>query len=156
VSGVKFAGTTVVLGLATALASLGVSMAGASGGVTGAAASLVPLLAGAMMLVSVAKLWFEAGGRQGSDGAGSEPLRRTDRLLRGPLKRPAGLRRFLGVAGGLVFPALAVVGTVSDDRGLAASSSVVSLAASIGGELIERYLFFRAVTRPRMPGGQPS
>lgn len=154
VSGVKFAGTTLVLGLATALASLGVSMNGASGGMT----RLVSLTAGTLTLVSAAKLGFEARDRRerGGDDETSEPLRRTARLLRGPLKRPAGLRRYLGVAGGLVLPGVVVVGAVAGDRGVAAAAAVLVMAASTGGELIERSLFFRAVTRPKMPGGLPS
>jgi len=155
-SGVKFAGTTLVLGLATALASLGVSLAGPFGTVPGAVAFLVELVAGSLMLASAAKLWFEAADRVGRDGAWAEPLRRTAWLLRGPLKRPAGLRRFLGATGGLVLPALAVVGTVSGDRGAAVAAALLALAAAVGGELTERYLFFRAVTRPKMPGGLPS
>jgi formate dehydrogenase iron-sulfur subunit len=51
---------------------------------------------------------------------------------------------------------LVVVGTVSGDRGVAAAAAMLVLAATIGGELIERSLFFRAVTRPKMPGGLPS
>ena len=108
------------------------------------------------MLVSAAKLWFEAGDRVERAGTWAEPLRRTAWLLRGPLKRLAGLRRFLGLAGGLVLPALAVVGSVSGDRGAAVAAAILALAAAVGGELTERYLFFRAVTRPKMPGGLPS
>jgi formate dehydrogenase iron-sulfur subunit len=154
VSGVKFAGTTLVLGLATALASLGLSKGLASGGTP----QLVARVAGAMILVSAAKLAFEARDRRNwdEDDAASEPLRRTARLLRGPLKRSAGLRRFLGVAGGMVLPGLVVVGVVSGDRGVAAATASLMMAATIGGELIERSLFFRAVTRLQIPGGRPS
>lgn len=144
-SGVKFAGTTILLGLATALASLAVLRP---------TATLVTLIAGALIVVTVAKLWFESRDRLERDEDG--PLRRTAWLLRGALKRPAGLRRFLGIAGGVILPALAIVGAVSGDSGAVTSSAVLSLAATTGGELIERYLFFRAVTRPKMPGGLPS
>jgi len=144
-SGVKFAGTTILLGLATALASLAVLRP---------TATLVTLIAGALIVVTVAKLWFESRDRLERDEDG--PLRRTAWLLRRALKRPAGLRRFLGIAGGVILPALAIVGAVSGDSGAVTSSAVLSLAATTGGELIERYLFFRAVTRPKMPGGLPS
>jgi Fe-S-cluster-containing dehydrogenase component/DMSO reductase anchor subunit len=149
-SGVKFSGTTLWLGLATALASLDVA------GLPETAARLVPPVAGALMLVSALKLGFEARDRRERDGDASDPLVRTAWLLRVPLKRPAGLRQFLGVAGGLVLPGLVVVGAVSGDRGVAAAAALLVLAASIGGELIERSLFFQAVTRPKMPGGLPS
>jgi hypothetical protein len=49
---------------------------------------------------------------------------------------------------------LVSAGTVSAE--ITAVAGVVVLGASIGGESIERFLFFRAVTRPRMPGGLPS
>ena len=154
-SGVKFAGTTLVLGLATALSSLGVSMSGPPVGTT----RLVVLVAGALTLASAAKLGFEArvtGARGGGDDERFAPLPRTACLLRGPLKRQAGLRRFLGLAGGLVLPGLVVVGTFAGDRGVAAAAALLVLAASIGGELSERSLYFQAVTRPKMPGGLPS
>ena len=34
-----------------------------------------------------------------------------------------------------------------------AAYTILALAASIGGETAERYLFFTAVVRPKMPGG---
>jgi DMSO reductase anchor subunit len=136
--GFKFAGTTVVLGLAAALAG------------TRADSMLFAPLAGALAIATAAKLLFESGDRSGRDG--SEPLRATAALLRGPLKRAYGLRVYLGVMGGLFFPALAVAG----DRGTAVAAAGLALAASVGGELVERSLFFRAVTRPTMPGGLPS
>ena len=144
IGGVKFAGTTVVLGLATGLASLGASRPDAT---------IIPMIAGALMLATAAKLGFESRDRREQDG---EPLRRTAWLLHGPLRRPAGLRCFLGAAGGLVMPALAIAAAVSGDRGAASAAAVLALTASIVGELIERSLFFRAVTRPKMPGGLPS
>jgi hypothetical protein len=67
-----------------------------------------------------------------------------------------GLRRFLGVAGGVVLPALAVVGVAGRDPGATAAASGLALAAAAGGELLERRLFFTAATRPGMPGGLPS
>ncbi len=157
-SGVKFAGTALVLGLATALASLGVASCGGSRGAAESPVSLAPIVAGTLMVASSAKLWWEAGDRRErhEDEVGSEPLRRTAWLLRVPLKRPAGLRRFLGWAGGVVLPALTIAGTLSGDRGAAVAAAVLALSASIGGESIERSLFFRAVTRPKMPGGLPS
>ena len=69
------------------------------------------------------------------------------------LQRPAGLRRLLGVVGGVVLPALAVVAAATANPAVAAAAAVLALAASIAGEMAERYLFFTAVVRPKMPGG---
>ncbi len=106
------------------------------------------------MLLTAAKLIFEVGDYRGRDRC--DALQRTAWLLCGPLKPVAGLRRFLGVMGGLVFPAFTVVAAAGGDRGAAAAAASLALAASLGGEVCERLLFFRAVTRPKMPGGLPS
>jgi len=37
-----------------------------------------------------------------------------------------------------------------------AAAAWLALAAVLGGELAERYLFFAAVVRPKMPGGLAS
>jgi formate dehydrogenase iron-sulfur subunit len=144
-SGLKFAGTTLSLGLAAALVGVAASEP---------AAPLVVMIAVALMAATAAKLWFES--RERIEGEGDGPLRRTAWLLRGPLKRPVGLRNFLGVAGGVALPALAMVGSSSGDRGAVMAAAVLSLAAATASEIIERSLFFRAVTRSKMPGGLPS
>ena len=152
----KFAGTTLVLGLATALASLAISQIGALGGVKERPGYLLPALAGALVLVTLAKLSFEARDQWEGDEDTLESLRRTAWLLRGPLNGVGSLRRAFGVAGGVVLPMLAIAVTLTGGTELAAVSASFSLAASLFGESIERSLFFRAVTRPRMPGGLPS
>jgi Fe-S-cluster-containing dehydrogenase component/DMSO reductase anchor subunit len=152
--GVKFAGTTVVLGLATALAALGIASVECPDLLRGRS-SPWPFWAVAMGLIaaSSAKLWFEARLVRGFACSEVVPLRNTALLLRGALKRPAGLRRFLGLGGGVAMPVLAVVGAGSADAGTTAAAAVLALAASIGGEMAERYLFFTAVVKPKMPGG---
>ncbi len=152
-AGVKFAGTTLVLGLAAALVSVSVSSALA---LNGPAGLLIPVLAGALIAASAAKLWFETGDSRERDETVVEPLRLTAGLLRGPLKRTADFRRWLGVAGGVVVPSLAIAAAAQGGDKVVAALAVVALTASIGGELLERFLFFRAVTRPRMPGALTS
>jgi hypothetical protein len=66
------------------------------------------------------------------------------------------LRRAFGTLGGVVLPALLVAQMLTGDTTMAAASAALSLAASLLGEALERDLFFRAVTRPKMPGGLPS
>lgn len=147
VTGVKFAGTALALGLAAALASLGASCATAPGVVPERTRTTLAAIAAALIAVVSAKLWFEAVAVRDD---------RTGRLLGGPLRRVVGLRRLLGLAGGLALPAMAVVGAWSAAPGMAAGASVLALVASIGGELAERYLFFTTASRPGMPGGLAS
>lgn len=80
----------------------------------------------------------------------SETLERSAQLLRGQLKTDLFWRLLLGGAGGLLLPVLAQ---------LAAPGSPQALAAAVFGglflllsELIERRLFFTAVSPARMPG----
>lgn len=147
-AGIKFAGTAVVLGLATALACVAGTMIRPVN--QAIPSSTLPAIACFLAVASILKLWFESGDRRERDW--STPLGQTARLLRGPLKRVAGCRRFLGVTGGLVLPALAVVGAIGRDPGATCSSAFLALAASVGGELLERSLFFTAVARRKMPG----
>jgi formate dehydrogenase iron-sulfur subunit len=155
-SGVKFAGTTALLGLATALASLGVAVSGVLGGARASAEFLLPFVAGALSLVSAAKLAYEATERRERHETGFDPLRLSARLLRGPLKGQGTLRLVLGLSGGVLLPLLAILGTRLGDGGIAALAAVLAFPLSIAGESIERILFFRAVTPPKMPGGLPS
>jgi len=151
---VKFTGTAVVLGLATVLAALGIAALGHPDILRGPASSW-PLTAVALCLIasSSAKLWFEARLARGFANSELAPLRKTAQLLGGPLQRPAGLRRLLGVVGGVVLPAAAVMGAATLSPGKTAAAAVLALAAAIAGEMAERYLFFTAVVRPKMPGG---
>jgi DMSO reductase anchor subunit len=155
-SGVKFAGTIGVLGLATALASLGISKTGLLGGATESGRLFLPVIAVALAIATAAKLLYEALDTRDKLGAPSEPLRQTARLLRGPLKRNRKRRVLLGFSGGIVIPLLLFVSAGAVSAGITAVAAVAALAGSIGGEVLERFLFFRAVTRPRMPGGLPS
>jgi hypothetical protein len=147
-SGIKFAGTTVVLGLAATLAGLGLTGMGQPA--SDSSLDTLPILALALGLATIIKLAFEARDRRAPDDR--SPLGHTARLLRGPLGRQAFLRRLLGVAGGIVLPALTAAATVPHVPGVIASSAILALVLSLGGELLERSLFFTAVVKPRMPG----
>ncbi len=127
----KFFGTAVVLGLAGALA--------ATGGARSLALELV--------VAAALKLAVEASTLMHLRDPRFTLLRRTAQLLTGRLSRVAAWRLGLGLAGGVVLPlALALIG----------GSTVVAwmaFALLLAGELAERYLFFSAVVRPKMPGG---
>jgi Fe-S-cluster-containing dehydrogenase component/DMSO reductase anchor subunit len=141
IAGWKFAGSALVLGLASALACLG---RGGDG---------IPLAAAALALATAAKLRFEARDHRDE---GDGPLGLTARLLRGPLRRTVGVRRLFGVAGGLVLPLLALGAWAGGDHGAAAAAAALALPLVLVGEFLERTLFFTAVAKPRMPGGLPS
>lgn len=73
-------------------------------------------------------------------------LQRTAMLLLGPLRRVLILRVVLGlVSAGLIFQALPMGGP-------APFLTLAALVAWVGGELLERYLFFTSVAPDRMPG----
>lgn len=152
IGGPKFAGTALVLGLATALASLGAASVAAPGVISARSTALVPPLALALVVLTAARLWLEAAALRN----GGDAIAHTVRLLRGPLRRALGVRRFFGLAGGIVLPAFAAVGAILGDPGLLVSTSILALAAALGGELAERFLFFTAVSRHTVPGGYTS
>ncbi|HEX3729781.1 MAG TPA: DmsC/YnfH family molybdoenzyme membrane anchor subunit [Opitutaceae bacterium] len=97
-------------------------------------------LALALGAVLAAKLAFELRAlRGGADSA--TPAHRTSRLLAGPLRAALGLRLGFGLL------ALAL---------LAAGPRWAVPILALLGEGAERYLYFRAVAPPRMPGASPS
>jgi Fe-S-cluster-containing dehydrogenase component/DMSO reductase anchor subunit len=150
---IKFGGTSLVLGLALVLAADGAVSAQSSDLQAMASPSPFCFVAFGLAAASSMKLLLES--RLVHRCAKSElaALRTTARLLGGPLQRPAGLRRFLGVVGGVVLPAWAVLSASSAVTWIVAACAVLALAVSAAGEIAERYLFFTAVVSPRVPGG---
>jgi DMSO reductase anchor subunit len=149
-SGVKFAGTAVVLGLAL----FQLALAGRTGRSVAAPAPW-PLIGVALLLaaISSAKLWFEEHLRHQFARSELASLRGTAWLLAGPLARPAAGRRCLGVVGGVVLPGVTVAVIGWPGRGAAAVAAGSALLVLVLGETVERYLFFAGAVRPRMPGG---
>jgi formate dehydrogenase iron-sulfur subunit len=129
----RFFGSAIILGLAATLAIPGTPAAWGFG----------------LVLATALKLAFEARAlaplREEDDGLNS-PARLTARLLTGPLREANALRLGTALFGGILLPLMIALG---------AASPVVAwpaLALCLGGELAERYLFFRAVDAPKMPG----
>ena len=151
--GVKFAGTAAILGLATALAAQGVAEVRRPHVPDVISSYGLWIVALGLIATTSAKLGFEARLVRGFERSKLLTLRKTSLLLRGALKRQAGLRQLLGVAGGIVLPALAIAASAWAGSGTTAAVAILALAASIGAETAERYLFFAAVVRPKMPGG---
>jgi len=83
------------------------------------------------------------------------PMRRTARLLAGPLLRPVLARIALALVGGTLLPLLACL-AFSGPRSTPADFAILTVASfamTLAAEFLERYLFFTAVIAPRMPGG---
>jgi DMSO reductase anchor subunit len=150
---VRFGCTGVVLGLATALGALAIAKVGRPDGHDAIAPYPLWMVAIGLIAATTAKLSFEGWIVRGFARSELWTLRKTAGLLRGALRRQAGLRQLLGLTGGIVFPALAVAAAAWGNPGMAGVIAILSLATSFGGELAERYLFFTAVVRPRMTGG---
>ncbi len=127
----RFFGTAVVLGLAGALAMPGAPRP----------------LGLALALAIILKLAFESRATTAINGDPNEVTVefKTAQLLTGPLRTANELRAFAAV--GAVICAL-VVALQLAPAGLA----WLALLLSLLGELAERYLFFRAVDAPKMPG----
>ena len=129
----RFFGSAVILGLAGALIT------------PGAPRALGFVLAGATVL----KLIFEAGAleplRDMDDGCYA-PARQTALLLVGPLHSANTGRVTAALLGGILLPILTA------NSFLPAAAGWPALVLCLLGELTERYLFFRAVDAPKMPG----
>ncbi|MCR4336998.1 MAG: dimethyl sulfoxide reductase anchor subunit [Candidatus Omnitrophica bacterium] len=77
-------------------------------------------------------------------------------LMTRPLKRITQLRFFLGVAGGMILPAVFLNDSAMLPEEMKVMFAVAIFIFCLGGEILERYLFFRAVVPLKMPGGQAS
>lgn len=140
-AGMRFAGTTILLGY---VGWLVVHSRGATS-LPGAALPVVVAL-------SLLKIALEASVMFHARAGEWTPLKRTARLMIGPLRVVTGFRVFALLLGGVVFPALGLSGMIPANGELA---SVIGFVL-FGGEIAERYLFFTAVSPVRMPGGVPS
>jgi DMSO reductase anchor subunit len=144
----RFALTAAVLGLSTTSVTLLVAgfLDDSIGNARLAAMSLLTPLA----LVSVVKLASDAVILLHLRDRGLGELKRTARLLIGELRRPAAARAVLGAFGaGLAY-------VLSTAHGVPATDLLVWLlviwGALFAGEVLERMLFFRALSAPKMPG----
>jgi len=153
---VRFLLTTALLGIATFLTSL--MLASIVGGSL-SARELIALRGGTLcqllMAVAAAKLVFEASLFRHLQSRTSTSLKRSARLMLGPLSNATLARFGCGILGGICMPAF-LLGNLQrvPPPGDLQLALIVMLAfvACLIGELLERYLFFAAVAAPRMPG----
>lgn len=128
----RFFGSAAILGLASALC----------------APAAPRWLAFALLGATIAKLMLEARALEPLNGDRDTltPERKTALLLAGPLRPTNELRAACAFLGGIALPLMIALGVAP------ATLAWPGLALCLGGELAERYLFFRAVDAPKMPG----
>ncbi|MSR31715.1 MAG: molybdopterin oxidoreductase [Gemmataceae bacterium] len=84
------------------------------------------------------------------------PLRKSAQLMTGPLLKVFSARVVFGLMGGVALPLLLLIdGWNARSHGALQASSLLfpfSFCLLLAGELLERLLFFMAVTPPKMPG----
>ena len=151
-SGLKFYGTTLLLGAATAL--FVTTLQGwlwPTIGADGAYQQLTAFLSKVLVVVAGVKLaceiWFLR--HLGSDEL---CLKQTAHLMVGQLAETTTARFLLGIIGGVLLP----IGflTQRPAPGLATLGVTAGVMVfTLLGELLERHLFFAAVVPDRMPGG---
>ena len=152
----KFLLSTLLLGVATVLLSAVASAAWSGrldfhGMLRGWGRPACLLMAG----VSAVKLAFGLITFRHLRDRDHTPMRRTARLLIGPLLRPVLARIALALVGGTLLPLLACLAS-SGPRSTPAEFAILTVASfamTLAAEFLERYLFFTAVIAPRMPGG---
>jgi Fe-S-cluster-containing dehydrogenase component/DMSO reductase anchor subunit len=144
---VRFFSSAAVSGLAMALA-VAASLEGAG--------TLVIPLALALALATTFKLSHEAAiFRKLAPGSPAD-LQRTAKIMLGPLEKWTLARGAAGVAGGVLLPlSVVLLGAFTEAPAGPASMALALLgwALVLAGEYLERELFFRAASAPRMPGG---
>jgi DMSO reductase anchor subunit len=151
-TGLKFFGTAVLLGAATSA-----TIAALSGMSQPELAPLLPYALGTLLHVVLFSTGFKLahelslllhlGDKQQNE------LKRSALLLTHDLRELGLLRLVCGVLGGLILPAITLWSLdVTGVDGLVSVLSLVSLVLLVCGELLERSLFFAAVSAPRMPG----
>lgn len=156
----RFGSTTVLLGLAGFALALLCAAYVAPGSETPVPALHFAIFAGVAVL-SALKLWAESGilvhGKSNEKPASKGTregiaLERTRKLLASSLQIDRKRRRWLAQGAGIALPLLAA-GLVAIGAPLVLTIGVAlaALLGSIGGELIERSLFFRSEATPAMP-----
>ncbi|MCP4787704.1 MAG: dimethyl sulfoxide reductase anchor subunit [Fuerstiella sp.] len=154
----KFVLTSAILGIAATWLSIlvfGAFVDTPTAGILSRRAG-VPLVQ-ALIVTTAAKLLLEASLFRHLLHRRQSPLKRSARLLVGPLAGSMFARVACGLLGGIVMPAFLWNELAADEsRGLFLVISVAMLfVACLAGELLERYQFFAACAKPRMPGAIP-
>ena len=152
---VRFGLTSAVLGCASGWLALLLVSSQSQTGVQDLQRQLMPLLGQGLLLSIAAKLLFEASLFLHLLDHRSSPMKRSALLMAGVLSNVTLVRFASALLGGLVMPLMLL--SESGSQFLQSGTGIVmTLLLFVGclcGELLERYLFFAAVSAPRMPGG---
>ncbi|MBA3313119.1 MAG: dimethyl sulfoxide reductase anchor subunit, partial [Planctomycetaceae bacterium] len=149
----KFLGTAALLGLSTTWLALTVTSAIEGPHLSADELALARNLCALLACVTAAKLLFEASHLRHLREKRFTSMRRTALLMLFALRRATTARFALGAFGGLALPLLARTADLETSTTLIASGAILSFLLLLCGELAERYLFFTAVVRQKMPGG---
>lgn len=148
-TGAKFFGTAAQLGFATmAVTTCVTARLFPEAELDGTLRTLATWFLG----VTTVKLLFEASmflhlwDKQQGD------LKRTALLMVRDLKQVTIVRFWLGVIGGMIVPALLLLTDAEASRSTTLAFTAFGFLLALGGEFLERTLFFTAVSAPRMPG----
>jgi DMSO reductase anchor subunit len=154
----RFAGTAACLGLPLALVIAVVSAALDDQRTIGDAMRQTGVrLCQALIVVVLAKLAWEAALWIHLRQPQHTPLKRSAQLMLGELGLTTMKRFFFGLVGGVALPGL-LLAENDLTGGSGFHPAFVAIVALLGtgllavGELLERYLFFKAVVAPKMPG----
>ncbi len=151
---IRFGLTAVFLGIATSWTLL-MLVGPAGAGSPAAFHRTVELVTRALIAASGLKLLYDLSVLRSLADQRLTALKRSAQLMTGVLAPVAMARMAFGVLGGVVLPSIAM-GALAEGTASTLTvgvSAIVAWFACLGGELLERYLFFAAVAAPRMPGG---
>jgi Fe-S-cluster-containing dehydrogenase component/DMSO reductase anchor subunit len=161
-TGLKFAGTAACLGIPLALL-IGILSAALDDrrAVAEVMQQYGSRLCQALMIAVAAKLALEGTLLMHLRQPQNTPLRRSAQLIVGELGLTTLRRCFFGLVGGIALPGLLIAEQrFTDGRGFhpafIAIAALLSTCLLAIGELLERYLFFKAVVAPKMPGSPAS
>lgn len=154
---IRFSLTTILLGVATIWLMMWLAVGFLSDDEWHQLAqNLTRPLARSVIILTTLKLLYDISLLRHLATFRNSSLKRSALLVVGPLRGFSIGRLVLGVVGGVVFPVAFAAVPIHDPIPFTTTSAVFvgqMWVACLGGELLERYLFFSAVSNPRMPGG---
>jgi DMSO reductase anchor subunit len=152
----RFGLTAALLGFAATWLTLLIGKGIGRSHELGSMSTIGPTLARGLIFTALCKLCTELILLRRLAEKRNTPLRRSAKLIVGPLSNVTLARVAAGILGGIVMPAFLLQSFGADpppgDLFLLLTVTILFLACLLG-ELLERYLFFAAVSSPRMPGG---
>jgi len=151
ITAIKFTTTTLILGMSSVFAVICTVMA-FSGTATTSLTEIASSLCTYLAVVSLVKLIWEASIFLKISESSDSILRRSAILMTRDLKYQTVLRFGTGILGGIILPLIVTLHTAATIQSYVILSSAILILTLIG-ELGERYLYFTAVVRNKMPGG---